>query len=170
MVDKDIERFSQLGVIAQGSLLWAEYDTAGEAFVSKDQFERYYRYQSLVKAGVKLTFGNDYPSSGSGVKGISPLLNIEVGLTRQTPGVADAPIQNMIDERLTLTQLIKGYTLDGAYQLRRDHETGSIMVGKYADLVLIQDNLFNIKPHKIHSVPVLTTWWKGRVVFNNTSQ
>lgn len=164
--DKDIERFKNLGVIAQTSLLWAEYDSAGKAFLSDDQFQRYYRLQSLARAGVRLTFGNDYPSSGSGVDGISPLLNMEVGLTRQAPGEPDAPIQASVEERLNLAQLIRGYTLNGAYQLRREDEIGSIEVGKFADLVLISKNLFELDPYQIHAVQVNKTWRNGELIFS----
>lgn len=170
MSDRDIARFKALDVIAQASLLWAEYDSAGKAFVSDDQFQRYYRLQSLASAGVRLTFGNDYPSSGSGVAGISPLLNIEVGLTRQAPGEPDAPIQDPIAERLNLAQLIKGYTLDGAYQLRQELETGSIEVGKYADLVLLDKNLFETDPYQIHAVKVRHTWRRGQLVYSVDGQ
>jgi predicted amidohydrolase YtcJ len=57
---------------------------------------------SLDKAGVKLSFGSDYPSTGAGNLGVSPLYNIEIGHTRQYPGRPEAPIQPPTEERLTI--------------------------------------------------------------------
>lgn len=73
MTDHDIERFSRMGVIAQSSLLWASNDVEGEKFLTASQFQRYYRYQSLLDTGATLTFGCDFPSHGGGLEGVSTL-------------------------------------------------------------------------------------------------
>jgi predicted amidohydrolase YtcJ len=106
MADEDIARFASLGVIGQGSLLWAIHDTEGEKFLTPDQFNRYYRYQSLLDAGATLSFGCDFPSHGGGLKAVAPLFNIEVGHTRQVAGQPDAAIQPSKQERLAVADLL----------------------------------------------------------------
>jgi len=163
--DEDIQRFYDLGVIAQSTPLWASFDDYGKQFVSDDQFNRYFRFNSLKKAGVKLAFGSDFPATGAGALGISPIYNIEIGHTRQWAGEKDAPIQPNIEERLDIETLIKGYTIDGAYQLHMEDEIGSIKVGKMADLVVLDTNIFKVAPHEINQIKVIRTILGGKTVY-----
>lgn len=165
MKDKDIERFAQLNVIAQSTPLWSSYDEFGKGFVSEDQFNRYFRFNSLKQAGVKQSFGSDFPASGAGALGMSPVFNIEIGHTRQNPGEPEAPVQPNVNERLDIASLIKGYTLDAAYQLHMEDSIGSIKVGKQADFVVLKDNLFTVNKYAIHKVKVLQTILAGKTVF-----
>ena len=103
ITDQDLPRFAELDVIAQSTPLWAAYDAYGEQFVSEDQFKRFWRYNSLHKLGVRLTFGSDFPASGAGMLGMSPMFNMQIGHTRQNPGEPDAPVQPLESEQLILT-------------------------------------------------------------------
>ena len=165
IVDQDLPRFANLDVIAQSTPLWASYDTYGEQFVSEDQFQRYWRFNSLDELGVRLTWGSDYPASGAGTLGMSPILQMEIGHTRQEPGNPDAPIQPRVSERLDIDTLIRGYTIDAAWQLRMEDEIGSIEAGKKADLVALDRNLFEIDSYDIHRTRVLMTVLDGEIVY-----
>ncbi|HZW59991.1 MAG TPA: amidohydrolase [Woeseiaceae bacterium] len=165
ITDQDLPRFAALDVIAQSTPLWASYDTYGKQFVSEDQFQRYWRFNSLEELGVRLTFGSDFPASGAGLLGLSPILQMEIGHTRQSPGEPDAPVQPRKSERLDLDSLIRGYTLDAAWQLHLEDEIGSIEVGKLADLVVLDGNLFETGSYEIHTVGVRLTMQGGTVVY-----
>jgi len=165
MTDADVQRFADLGVIAQSTPLWASYDVEGEAFVNEDQFNRYFRYNSLKQAGAKLSFGSDFPASGAGMLGMSPVFNIEIGHTRQLAGQIEAPIQPSESERLDIASMVRGYTLDAAYQLRLEEKIGSIETGKKADMVVLDRNLFEIDPYTIHQAEVVMTIFAGNVVY-----
>ena len=166
ITDQDLPRFAELGVIGQSTPLWASYDTEGRQFVSEDQFNRFWRYRSLAASGAKLTFGSDFPASGAGTLGMSPLYNIEVGHTRQWVGEPDAPVQPRESERLDIASLLKGYTLDGAYQLHREGELGSIEVGKKADFAVLEKNPFDANPYEIADIRVLRTILGGETVYS----
>ena len=165
MARSDVARFSRYKVVAQSTPLWAKHDAEGRVFITEDQFNRYYLFNSLDKAGVKLSFGSDFPSTGAGNLGISPLYNIEIGHTRQYPGRPEAPIQPPMEERLTIAQLIEAYTINGAYQMRLDDQIGSITPGKKADLVLLAENPFTTETYSLHKIPVLQTWVGGKTVY-----
>ncbi len=167
ITDQDLPRFAELDVIAQSTPLWASYDTYGEQFVSADQFSRFWRFESLHKLGVRLTFGSDFPASGAGMLGMSPIYQMEIGHTRQSAGEADAPVQPLQSERLAIATLIRGYTLDAAYQLHMEDEIGSIEVGKKADLVVLSRNIFDSDPYEIHQIEVDMTLLDGQVVHGN---
>lgn len=165
ITDQDLPRFRDLDVIAQSTPLWASYDTYGKQFVSEDQFNRYWRFKSLEELGVKLTFGSDFPASGAGLLGLSPVIQMEMGHTRQEPGNPDAPVQPRESERLDIDALIRGYTIDAAWQLRLEDEIGSLEVGKKADLVVIDRNLFETDAYEIHEAAVLMTMLDGEFVY-----
>tara|TARA_R110002049_G_scaffold94988_6_gene233452 strand:- start:1575 stop:3293 length:1719 start_codon:yes stop_codon:yes gene_type:complete len=165
VTDQDVPRFAELDVIAQSTPLWASYDTYGEQFVSEDQFSRYWRYKSIQDAGARLTFGSDFPASGAGTLGLSPIVQIEIGHTRQEAGEPDARIQPRESERLSVESLVRGFTLDAAYQLHMEDEIGSIEVGKKADLVVLDQNIFEVDPYSIHKTEVLLTMMDGEIVY-----
>jgi predicted amidohydrolase YtcJ len=165
ITDQDLPRFAELDVIAQSTPLWASYDEYGKQFVSDDQFDRFWRFNSLKELGVRLTWGSDYPASGAGMLGLSPVMQMEIGHTRQEAGEPDAPIQPLESERLDIDTLIRGFTIDAAYQLHMEDEIGSLEVGKKADLVVLNRNLFETDPYEIHKVEAMITLMNGRVVF-----
>ena len=170
ITDQDLQRFAELDVIAQSTPLWASYDTYGEQFVSEDQFDRFWRFNSLNELGVRLTWGSDFPASGAGMLGMSPIYQMEIGHTRQFAGEPDAPIQPRESERVDLDTMIRGYTLNAAYQLHMEDEIGSIEVGKKADLVVLDRNLFEIDAYEIHQAKVLLTIMDGTVVYDAGEQ
>lgn len=165
ITDQDLPRFAELDVIAQSTPLWASYDTYGQQFVSEDQFNRFWRFNSLKSLGVRLTWGSDFPASGAGMLGMSPVIQMEIGHTRQNPGEPDAPVQPRESERLDIESLIRGYTIDAAYQLHMEDEIGSITVGKKADLVVLDRNLFETDAYDIHQTEVLMTVLDGEIVY-----
>ncbi|MDG1858265.1 MAG: amidohydrolase, partial [Emcibacteraceae bacterium] len=165
MTDEAVQRFADLDVIAQSTPLWASYDGFGKQFVSDDQFNRYFRFNSLKEAGVRMTFGSDFPASGAGTLGMSPIFNMEIGTTRQAPGEPDSQMQPPMEERLDVASLIRGYTIDAAYQLRMEDEIGSIKIGKKADLTILNNNPLEVDKYEIHKIEVDFTMMDGNVVY-----
>ena len=151
--------------MAQSTPLWSSYDTYGEQFVSEDQFSRFWRFKSLEESGARLTFGSDFPASGAGTLGLSPIVQIEMGHTRQEFGQPDALVQPRESERLSVASLVRGFTIDAAYQLHMEDEIGSIEVGKKADLVVLDQDIFSIDPYSIHKTEVVMTVMDGDVVY-----
>ena len=89
-------------------------------------------------------------------------------LTRETP--EGTPAGGWLPEqRLTLEEAIKGYTMGGAYTAKRDRSEGSIEVGKLADVIIISQNLFKIAPKEISKTKVLMTIVGGKTVYKDPS-
>ena len=97
--------------------------------------------------------------------GMSPILQMEIGHTRQNPGESDAAIQPRESERLDIETLIRGYTIDAAYQLHMEDEIGSLEVGKKADLVVLDKSLFDVDAYEIHNTQVTMTVMDGVIVY-----
>lgn len=162
--DSDLRRFSQLGVIAQSSAQWAVLDPAMVGITEKrwgDRANKLFRYRSLLLEQARLALGTDWPAA-SYYSTYKPLDAVEVALTRQEIGKPDAPPLPPVSERLDLPQALRANTLDAAYQLRLENAVGSIEVGKFADLVVLQENLFDVSPREIHATPVVMTMMNGR--------
>jgi len=75
-------------------------------------------------------------------------------------GCSEAP-----DDSADIDSLIRGFTIDAAYQLHMEDEIGSLEIGKKADLVVLDRNLFETDPYEIHKVEALMTLMDGKVVF-----
>jgi len=162
--DDDLGRFADLGVIVQTTPVWhvPPSEAMAEA-LGPDRVARLERFAPLVRDGVRVTFGSDFPASGT-IRGISPMHNIEAGVNRQRFGEPDSEILGGEAQRLDLATLLRGYTLDAAYQLRLEAELGSIEVGKSADLIVLDRNLFETERHDLHAAKVRLTMVDGEIV------
>jgi len=159
VLDRDIPRFSELGVIAQTTPFW--FPAHGEEQVGKARSEKLYRFREILDGGGRVTFGSDFPATGD-LTGLSPVVNLEMGQTRQFPD-DDAGLSSVVGEALSLDELIRGYTIDAAYQLNLESELGSLEVGKLADLVVVDKNLFAGPVDSIHQAKIAMTFMNGEL-------
>jgi predicted amidohydrolase YtcJ len=88
-----------------------------------------------------------------------------MGHTRQEFGQPDAPVQPLESERLSVESLVKGFTIDAAYQLHMEDQIGSIEVGKKADIVVLDQDIFSVAPYSIHETEVVLTVMDGDIVY-----
>ncbi|MBN7797486.1 amidohydrolase [Parahaliea mediterranea] len=166
----DVPRFGELDVIAQSTATWYVYDDVAEKYLGPERLAHFYPLRSIAEGGARITLGTDYPASWIGLDGLNPLFNIEMAMTRQPAGEAGFAVQPPVSERITLAQAIRAYTLDAAYQLRLEHDIGSLRAGKQADLVVLSDNLFEIDTYAIHKARVLLTMVDGKIVYREGAE
>lgn len=162
----DVPRYADLGLIANCTPLWGTNYNGLYADIYRDALgaarveERLFPYGDLVRSGAVVTYGSDIP--GVTIAEIPPLIQVEALVTRQRPGFPDdEPL--VARQRIGLHDALRGYTLNGARQLLLDERTGSLEVGKAADLVVLGEDLFRVEPHAIHAVPVVLTMMDGRI-------
>ena len=94
---------------------------------------------------------------------LDPLISIETAVTRQDP-FAPSELKAATHEAVGLETMIAAYTINGAWLMHRENDTGSIETGKLADVVIIDRNLFEIEPEEINEARVDATIFEGRVV------
>jgi predicted amidohydrolase YtcJ len=164
--DDDLQRIVDLGIIIQTTPYWHRPEGFDGIAVSRPDRPEAFRFRWLIDNGVRVTFGSDFPTTFDDY-GLPPLYNIEVGHTRRTQGRRDGARLGGEAKRLTVEELIRGYTLDAAYQLRMEHLVGSIEVGKRADLVVLTDDIMQVPPERIHKVDVVLTMVDGRLVYES---
>lgn len=112
----------------------------------------------MLKAGGHLAFGSDWP-----VVTINPWPGVQVALTRQS--LEGFPEGGWIPkEKLSLEEIIHAYTLGGAYALNEENLRGSIEPGKLADMILLNQNIFEIPASQIHKTESVLTVVGGRIM------
>jgi predicted amidohydrolase YtcJ len=159
----DIPRFGKLGVIASMQPLHS-YPNADTLDIwvrnaGPDRASRAWAWKSIADAGGRLAFGSDWP-----VVTLNPWEGIQTGVTRQTrEGKPEAGF--VPEQRLSVAEAVRGYTLDAAYAGRREKTEGSIEPGKLADLIIVSQNIFETDARRIAETKVLTTVVGGRVVY-----
>ena len=117
---------------------------------------RWQPYRDVYDGGLRPTFHNDGYLSPP-----LPWLNIQNAVTRRS---ASGQVHDP-DQALTLDEALKGHTINAAWQQKRDHEIGSIEVGKLADLVLLNTDPYDVDPTALQdTMQVLGTWIAGRRV------
>ena len=163
--EDDVPRFGELNVTATFQSLWAYPDDAAleldVPMLGEERTWQMYPIASVLNSGGRIAGGSDY-----WVTDLNPLQAIEVAVTRQDPYTNDGPILSA-DEAVDLATMIEAYTINGAYLMKLDDVQGSIEVGKRADFVVLDRNLFEIPSHEINEAQVTLTVFDGRTVYQN---
>jgi predicted amidohydrolase YtcJ len=160
---EDIGRFSELGVIASVQPFHAIDDGRwAEAKIGKERCRTTYAFKSLLDSGATLALGSDWP-----VAPLNPLVGIYAAVTRRTTDGKN-PDGWFPEEKISLDEAIKGFTLNGAYAEFSERIKGSLEVGKLADLVVLDQNLFKIAPEKIKDARVTLTVVGGKIVYDRS--
>ena len=166
----DIQRIVDLGVVCNFTPWWFTTDQGDplREVLGTSRYEEIYRPNVLMKAGAVVTLSSDEWWGGDLLPTyLNPYFGMQVGHTRQFPDEwrETAEISRPPDsEKLSIEQIISGYTINGAYQLRMDDEIGSIENGKFADLVVLDDNLFDIDSDMIWKVVPAAVMMEGEVI------
>jgi predicted amidohydrolase YtcJ len=173
----DIARFAELDVIANLQPYWAFkepywWEVVDQPLLGDERAEREYPMQSFIDAGALLVSSSDHSVTPYPL----PFQAIEVGVTRNLTNAGYYEVDDITDiddptwllaprERVSLVDMIRSFTINSAYQNFREDNTGSIEVGKSADFVIISQNLFEVNPLDLSKTKVLSTIFKGEVVW-----
>ena len=160
----DIERFAELDASANFQALWALPDAwimeLNLPVLGEERVQGMYPIGSVLKTGGRIVGGSDW-----NVSSVNPLDAIEVAVRRQDPLQNDGPVLNE-NERVDLATMIEAYTINGAWLMHQEQLTGSITVGKRADIIVLDRNLFEIPAQDINEATVLLTLLDGETIFN----
>ncbi len=165
----DLPRFRELGVAATGQPLWAVSEAQmlklTIPFLGPERSGWQYPFGSLVRSGAVLALGSDWSVSSA-----DPIEQIHVAVNRTAPSTdaygdegGDVFLPN---ERIDLATAIAGFTMNAAYVNHLDDVTGSIRVGTFADLVVLDRNLFEQEPEDLFRARVEQTFVEGERVFD----
>ncbi|MCX7639572.1 MAG: amidohydrolase [Pyrinomonadaceae bacterium] len=155
-----IKRFAKQRVIASmqpfhviddGRWAWKRLD--------EKRLKGTYAFRSLLDSGAILAFGTDWP-----VALLNPMMTIYAAVPRRT--LDDKNPNGWIPEqKITVEETVKAYTLGSAYAEFQENVKGTISVGKLADFVMLSEDIFTINPVDIPKVKVLLTVVDGKIVY-----
>jgi len=166
IADNDITRLVDLEIIAVLQPIWFRnyYTESNLPFLGKERAGRQFPMKSFLDAGAMVASSSDFPVTVPA----SPLLSIMTAITRCEAGISDPDAVNWPEECAPLEDMIATYTINGAYAHFLENETGSIEVGKKADMVVLDQNLFEIPPSEIGNAKVFLTLFEGKEVYRTT--
>ena len=160
---EDFARFGKLGIVASMQPYHAIDDGRwAEKRIGHERARSSYAWKSMLDAGARLAFGSDWP-----VAPLDPLSGIYAAVTRATLDGKN-PGGWFPEQRLTVEEAFRAYTLGAAYAAFQEKEKGTISPGKLADVVVLSEDLFRIPPERIKDVRVEITLVGGRVVYQST--
>ena len=159
----DFQRFVDLDV---SCTIWPPlnapvgYNIGGPKTVLKPEtWARMYANRDRWDAGLRLVNHTDAPAAV-----LWPWWGMEATVTRGIPGKPDVP-QMSPQQALTVAEAIEAYTINVAWSLLIEEETGSIEAGKWADMIVLNHNLLEIPVTDIHKTEVQKTIFKGNVIY-----
>ena len=162
---EDIKRFAKLGIIASMQPYHCADDGRwAEKRIGKERCKGTYAFRSLIDSGVQLAFGSDWT-----VAPLNPLLGIAAAVTRQTLDGKN-PQGWIPEQKISIEQAVRAYTLGSAYAEFQENEKGSITPGKLADLIILDQDIFQINPNQIAQSRVILTMSNGKIVFDFATQ
>ena len=163
----DFLRFKQLNVIPVLSFQWEKRapDTVDnlEQYLGPDRYKLVEPAGFLAEAGARIAYGSDWP-----VDPLDEWLALKVGITRTDVPTAAAAYRERLgkDKGLSRGQALRAITLNSSYELHQDAETGSLEVGKLADLIVLDRNVLEIPEDQIADTKVMQTVVGGRIVYS----
>ena len=165
--EADFDRFSELNIFSNFSPQWHGGHIQGaQLTLGQERYDKMFSAQPLLDRQVAVTFSSDITNAGKWkTDRASPFFGMQVGHTRVEPEFGPkAKFRPPENERLSIEDLIRGYTLNGAAQLGMANDLGSIEVGKVADLVVLDRNLFETLPSRIRSAKPTAVLMEGKLV------
>lgn len=160
----DIPRMAALGVVAAVQPYWFTGDPDYLAALRPllgERADRQYPMRSLLAAGVLAAGASDYPVTPPP----DPLLAIQRGVLRRDPNAVPGNRPLWPEEAVDVETMVAAFTIAGARANFLERETGSLELGKSADLVVLREDLFSAPAERIHEAAVELTLFRGRPTF-----
>lgn len=163
--DEDIKKMGELGLTASANPYWfckepGWFEEVEVAYLGEERANKEYPMKALFDSGIVVNSASDYPVTVPP----NPLNAIQMGATRTT---LDGDKANILGsgQIVTVKQLIQSVTYNASYTFSDEDNSGSIAVGKDANLILLDKNIMEIKPEKIKDAEVYKTFYRGNLTF-----
>jgi predicted amidohydrolase YtcJ len=163
----DLGRFRELDVAANAQPLWAAHEDQMDVLTIPFIGERWrtqYPFRSLRSAGAVLAMGSDWS-----VTSADPLLEMEIAVERRYRGMVPDREVLLPDQRIELIDALAAFTAGSAYVNHLDTETGTLEVGKAADLAVLDRDLFDRGAGAIGEARVVATFVEGVPVYEEAA-
>jgi predicted amidohydrolase YtcJ len=156
----DIPRFVSLQLIASMQPTHATSDmNMAEDRVGPERIKGAYAWRTFLDQGTRIAAGSDFP-----VENANPFFGLHAAVTRQDHA-GQPPGGWYPEQAMRMTEALRAFTLDAAYAQHAEKTLGTLEPGKWADFILVDQDVFEIEPARIWSTKVLETWVGGKRVY-----
>ncbi len=160
----DVGRFRPLGVMANVQPLWARHESSVDDVAvpaaGNERSQWMYAFRSLLDTGAGMALSSDW-----GVSTLNPFEIMETAVTRQPPKAEGSIPPFLPEQRISRIEALRGYTTMAARAAWRSFDTGSLGIGKYADLIVIDRDFLTCDAYDIGDTRVLLTLLGGQEVW-----
>ena len=167
----DMARPAELGIIINWSCHWAGgyFGEAAIDYLGQERWNTMYDFTKMLEIGATVTYSSDVIGMCEEQRG-NPWFGMEISATRVDledpldPEKYPGSVRPPLSARLTPEQLVDGYTRTGAIPFRMEDVMGTIEEGKYANLIVLDKNLFEIPLTEIHTIDPQTVIFEGKII------
>lgn len=167
----DMERPAQLGITINWSCHWSGgyFGEVAQEFFGYEKWARMYQFNPIIDSGALVTFSSDVVTFYE-LHRADPFFSMQIAATRVDPEVpldADKYLDSVrppASAKLSREALLKGYTINGAQQMRMDGLMGSLEVGKVANMSVISDDFFKVPVEEIGKICFEVVIFDGEIL------
>ncbi len=160
---EDFPRFKKLGVLTSFAPLWCKQDpmqlVSSAPRIGPERTATQYQINSLLKEGVSVGFGSDWPVTSEVV-----LEGLPVAVHREMPDKTP-PGGWIPNEKISMNQAFAAYTSAVSYQGFQENNWGKIAPGLNANFVVLSQNPFEIDPHEVSKIKIEATYLDGEIIY-----
>ena len=164
---EDMDRMARLNIVADMSPpVYFRFPTGDlyDAILGASRAAQRAQIAEMTRRGVTVSYGSDWPASAPTA---NPFRNMEAMITRENPDDPNYP-GGPLGEGISLEDVMRIFTINGAYAMEHDDITGTLEVGKFADLVVLDKNPFELvetgNANEIGKLQVVMTVFEGEIV------
>ncbi|WP_171124834.1 MULTISPECIES: amidohydrolase [unclassified Ruegeria] len=164
---EDYGRFKELGVVVDLQAHWGTLDpflvNVTKVRLGEERLNRYIAIKTMMDNDATVSISSDWPAT-TYFAAVEPLTIIQMAVTRRLPGQPEMEQLGGAEAMVPLADALRAYTLDSAAGIGIDNMVGSLEEGKLADLIVLDQNPFDVAPEDISKINVLYTVMNGRLV------
>lgn len=160
----DRGRAAKLGVYINFTPVWAGgfFGDGAKQYLGEERFDSMYAFNDIIASGAVVNFSADIVDE-EGLPLAEPMLGIQIGHTRSEPEHPET-VRPHASERLSIEDLLRGYTINNALGMGISDKTGSLEAGKRANLCILSGNPFETKPEQLHEIKTEVVVFEGKAV------
>ncbi|PPG01892.1 hypothetical protein C5E06_14520 [Pseudoclavibacter sp. RFBI5] len=170
----DMHRPAELGIIVNWTNHWSAgyFGEEAKSYLGDERWNRMYDFRGVLQAGASMTFASDVVTNFELHRG-NPFFGMQVAATRVDPELPLDPdrypgsVRPSRESRFEVTALLRGHTIEAARQLRIDDRVGSLEVGKDANLVVLDRDLFDVELDQLGQVSPSAVLFEGELAFGS---
>lgn len=167
----DMKRPAELGIIINWTPHWAGgyFGDAAIEYLGKERWETMYDFTKMIESGAVVTYSSDAIGPMESLRA-NPFYSMQIGATRVDidfpldPALYPGSVRAPESAKLTVKDMVRGYTIDGAVPFRFEKKLGSIETGKLANMVVLSRNIFEIPVDELNTVAAEAVYFEGKKI------